>query len=338
MTASTRAHFDLSGAEGLSLAEGNVSSDDPEGFWMRGAHWSFGDVLLSDLSFSPAMFGPAAVRDGGFENSSTYLSVAFLLEGEFTITDGEAHLRFLEGTAAYLTGHYAIAAANPAPSHVLIVSVTCEELANHGIHPRGTFGGLSYSALLRDPLLPFLQTLLPIIQHNSIPTEPTATILAQLVAGLFIADEGQVSSGRLDERRLRNRAESVISRSFTDRAFTPAVLAHRLGIRIDELKTVFDDTGSGETIAATIESRRLTSAISKLSTPNTDAAPSMVAAATSSGFSGLAALERAVQATYGVSTIRLLTGFRRLNEADYLDQGGVQQFVSRVRGNDGFGT
>ncbi|RFA07420.1 hypothetical protein B7R21_14550 [Subtercola boreus] len=340
MTASTRAHIELSGAVGLSLTEGEIHSDDPAEFWLRGVHWTFGDVLVSDLAVSPVSASPS----GALSTDHDYLSIAFLLSGDITIDHHGNHLRFASGTAAFLTSIFTLAAVNSVPSRVLLVSVPRELLAGHGIEPTSDFGALSYSALLRDPLLPFLKTLLPIIQNHSIPTEPTATILVQLVAALFIADAAQISSGRMDERALRYAAEEEIGRAYRIASFDSAALAGRLQVTETELNTVFGDTGGGETVTATITARRLTRAISMLGAPvdgallggdADDVGPlSILEAAVGSGFGSIEGLEAAVQATYGMSVFAVVTGLRRLNGFDNPDLGGVQKFVGRVRGVD----
>ncbi|MDF2443642.1 MAG: hypothetical protein JWR01_1845 [Subtercola sp.] len=342
MTASTRAHLDLSGPIGLALTEGEIHSENPAEFWLRGVHWTFGDVLLSDLAFSPVTASPSAA----LSTDRDYLSIGFLLSGDITVDRHGSRLRFASGTAAFVASIFSLSAVNSVPSRVLLVSVPREHLAGHGIEPTSDFGALSYSALLRDPLLPFLKTLLPIIQNHSIPTQPTATILVQLVAALFIADRAQISSGRMDERALRYAAEEEIGRAYRSPSFDPAVLAHQLQVSVAELNTVFGDTGGGETVTATITARRLTRAISMLGAPVDPARdvvrpgrtaddggpPSILEAALGSGFGSIEGLEAAVQATYGMSVIAILTGLRRLIGPDNPDLGGVQKFVGRVRG------
>lgn len=334
MPASSRAHVELSGVEGIGLTEGVMTAEAPETFRLHGAHWVFGDVLLSDLTFTPVTIEQVPDLLEPDSETESHFNVGFVLEGTVTLDVAGIALPFGEGEAAFVANWSKISASNSERARVLYLSIPCAELHVYGIDPAYVFAPIDPGALQSDALLPFLRTLLPIIQNHSIPTEPTATILVRLVAGLFISDEAQLDMGDAHDRHLRQRADDVIVLESPDPHFGPATLADNLGVTEGELETAFERSGSGDTVQETIDSRRVAHAVELLGRPSGETAPSIRAAATDAGFTDNRALERAVRATYGVSVIELLAGLHRLNPADFPDLGGTQTAVSRFRGPD----
>lgn len=332
MPASSRAHLDLDGVEGIVLTEGVMSSDSPETFRLHGAHWTFGDVVLSDLTFTPVTIEQVPDLIDAETQRESHFNVGFVLEGEVTIDIAGIALPFGEGEAAFIANWGKLTASTSAEARILYLSVPRAELHAYGIDPAYVFAPIDPGALRNDALLPFLRTLLPVIQNHSIPTEPTATILVRLVAGLYICDEAQLDDGDAGIRQLHERADDVIARASDDPGFTPQSLAAELGVSVGQLEAAFENSGSGDTVQETIDCRRLVRAVDLLGRPAGETAPSIHAATAHSGFPDNGTFERAVRATFGVSVIELLAGLHRLNPEDFPDQGGKQKAVRRFRG------
>lgn len=170
----------------LLLAERDPLAVDEHRRFGDGTLWSFAGVEVVELLQEPTppipIFRHTSPRHGG------RVAVMFLIEGEVQVTHGGEHFHFLAGSAAYIaTGTVTLVEATET-CRVVIVSVTRDWLLAWGVAIEASFGAFAASSTRTSPLLTFLLALIEVVSERSIPTEPTATVLTDLMVGLFRAD------------------------------------------------------------------------------------------------------------------------------------------------------
>ncbi|RFA14115.1 hypothetical protein B7R22_10920 [Subtercola boreus] len=163
-----------------------LTIDDHQRFG-DGTLWSFAGVEVVDIVQSPT--SPIPIFRHVSPVHGDRIAVVFLLEGEVQVTHDGALFRFLPGSAAYIVTGTATSVEASETCRAVMVSLRRRRLAAAGIDVHQTFGAFAASTARTSPLLTFTLALIEVVSVHSLPTEPTATALTELVAGLFRADD-----------------------------------------------------------------------------------------------------------------------------------------------------
>lgn len=269
-----------------------------------GTLWSFAGVEVVDLVVPPTPLIPI-FRHASAESGGGRVAVMFLLEGEASIQHDQKNFRFSGGSAAYIvTGTHTLV-ETAEPCRVMMVSVPRAWLQEAGVDVRDTFGAFAYSAARSSPLLSFLSALIEIVLSHSIPSEPTARVLTELVADLFLLDHAYSPGATQPDLDLRSLADSLIALGSSDTAFRASTLASQLQINVAELDQAYQRTGTHGSATAAISERRIMMAMLGLqsSEQNTLTAREIARRA---GFASERELHRALKKVYGTTVKEVL--------------------------------
>lgn len=298
------ARWTLDGAAGLRVLGPHVASDRPEEFHSRGRRWSLSGVMISDVAHTPLQVSPSG-RD---PEQRDYVSVVFVRHGAFELFGTDHTFRFDAGQVGYMVGWDEVEAVSPVASRVAMVSLHRELLASHGVQITEKIGGFSDSSRLRRPALAFLLALMEELAaagDRPVPTDAAATVLAQLMAGLFHERAGRRADSEMFAQGLRARAETLISRHASDPEFSPQVLAETLNVSLRHLQRSFSFEGVGP--AEAIRSKRLETALCAMRLAS-EAPRSVADIALQAGFSSVKELRYALRTSYGITPRELLAG------------------------------
>ncbi|GAA0997234.1 hypothetical protein [Subtercola frigoramans] len=292
---------------------------------VQGRHWAFGEVSVSDLELAPGRVNPSLLD--ATSRIRSRLSVIFLRAGDFTVEYAERQLRFIDGSAAYLAEPTHVEAWSAVTSHVTIVSLPRQMLQfrpdsrSRGSHapdfhthtapaptfPAHDFGAFAYSATVKSPTLSFVVALMDVVNEHSIPAEPTATVLTQLVGGLFEDDERSDTPARVSDLGLRAHAESLIALGSARPSFNSRSVASQLALTLAQLEAGFRRTGARTSPADAIRDRRAMMAMLGMQSPG-DSPMTPESAALHAGFSNVRDLQRAIKTAYGTTVKEILLG------------------------------
>ncbi|TIH37111.1 helix-turn-helix domain-containing protein [Subtercola vilae] len=299
---SRRSSFVLKGAIGIGRLPATVTpATDPAAFSMTGARWSFDDVTLVDCVQTAFTSAITLVPDAGPDT----VTAAFVRSGDFTVHHAGRQLRFLEGSVAYFTGEAEVRVASTVDTHLTIVSIPRTRLTEQNVVLANTFGSFAYSTARRSPILSFLSALIDIVQNHSIPAEPTASVVAQLVGALFLEDENYHLRANQHDLGLRAQAESLIALGSADTSFRAHSLATQLDISLRQLEKNFVSTSVGTTPTDAIRDRRIMMAMLGMQSPAENHRTS-AEVAEQAGFSSVRELGRALKNAYGLTVKEVL--------------------------------
>lgn len=270
-----------------------------------GALWSFGGVEVVDIVLQPTPPIPIFRHASGGGGVGGRIAVMYLLEGEASILHEHQRFRFSGGSAAYIATGTETSVETTELCRVVMVSVPRFWLQDAGVQVQGTFGAFAYSAAHSSPLLSFLTALIEIVLSHSIPTEPTARVLTELVADLFLLDHAYSPGSTQPELDLRSLADSLIALGSSDTAFHASTLADQLQINVDQLDEAFRRTGTNDSASAAISKRRIMMAMLGLqSTEQSTMTPREIAHR--AGFGSERELHRALRRVYGTTVKEVL--------------------------------
>ncbi|WP_147305350.1 AraC family transcriptional regulator [Subtercola boreus] len=306
----------LEGWEGLRALGPHLVSENPEGFQAWGRRWSLPGVIISDVAQTPLQMSPSG-RD---PEQRDYVSIVFVRHGIFELYESGRTFRFEAGQAGYMAGWDQVEAVNPVKSRVAMVSIHRDLLAAHGVTVPGRIGSFPDASRLRRPTLAFLLALMvefAAAGERPMATEATSTVLAQLLAGLFLEGAGRRSDAEIFPQGLRARAEALIANRSNDPEFSPQVLAEMLNVSLRHLQRSFSVEGVGP--AEVIRGKRLETALAALRLAS-HAPRSVGEIAQQAGFSSVKELRHALRASYGITPRELLAGRPLGSAIDTIDR------------------
>lgn len=300
----TAVRWSLAGQEGLDSLPMRISCADPDSFRTRGTQWTFGDVMVSEMTHTPCRIQP---DHGSAATDSAYVSAIFVLSGSYRIVDTGQHFVFDMGAAGWFPGWSRVSGECTETSRIARVSVPRESLqgADRGHQPIGRFDG---PMILRSSALAFVLELLSgaedpedapadqdEVQDGS--AHPAAAALTTLLSGMFLEQRELASfSGSVAE--LWANAMAVIDREYRDALLDPVGLAARLHISLRHLQRAFAQNGS--TISDAIRDRRADAAAALLAgTGGRDLSLSNVALV--NGFSSIKEMRFALRSRHGMT-------------------------------------
>ncbi|WP_172582794.1 hypothetical protein [Subtercola boreus] len=232
-----------------------------------GTLWSFDGVEVAELrqeaTPSIPIFQHETREDGG------RVAVIFLREGEVAVSHDGALFRFSAGSAAFFSSGSTTSVEALTFCRVALVSVPLNTLREAGVHVAKAFGPFSYSTAQGSPLLSFLTALIEVVEGDSIPAQPTATVLQQLVTDFFRRDAQPGAHSRGADLDVRAFAASLAvlrgGESAEQGTLSPRELARRAGFPTErELGRAFT-TAYGATVRKVL--------LSQVSAPASPAAP-----------------------------------------------------------------
>ncbi|MDF2444049.1 MAG: hypothetical protein JWR01_2252 [Subtercola sp.] len=168
-----------------------LTVDDHQRFG-DGTLWSFAGVEVVEIVQSPT--SPIPIFRHVSPVHGDRIAVVFLLEGEVQVTHRGAQFHFLPGSAAYIVTGTATSVEASETCRAVLVSLRRDRLSAVGVEVQQTFGAFAASTARTSPLLTFALALIDVVCEHSIPSEPTASVLTDLVAGLFRADSAYSTS------------------------------------------------------------------------------------------------------------------------------------------------
>ncbi|PPF89503.1 hypothetical protein C5B96_01000 [Subtercola sp. Z020] len=311
----TRTEWSRQGPDAIAHSFGRVTCDDREGFRSRGVRWTFDDIVVSHIRQTPCAIGPTNDDTSG---DVDYITALFVLSGGYVVRERNRVLPFGSGAAGWMPGWTRVDAENLHASRLARVSVPRRALlgAENGQPRFGLFDG---SAMLVAPALAFV---LGLMEENDEATvaaggpaasaagersaagHQAATLLSQLVAGLFHEQAGYRPDSVDLAAGLWAQAMAVIDREHADPALEPSTLAARLHISLRHLQRTF--AAENSTITDAIRRRRVAAATTILANPTGRGLPlGEIAAMT--GFSSIKELRSALRAQHGVTPRDLRT-------------------------------
>lgn len=312
----TRVAWSRQGRDAIAHSCGRVTCDDSDEFRSRGVRWTFDDVIVSHTLQTPCAIGPTNDDDSG---DAEYISALFVLSGGYLVRERGRVLSFASGSAGWMPGWTRVDAENLHASRLARVSVPRHSLlgAENGQPRIGLFGD---STMLVAPALAFVLELMqendeatvvagPPGEHvsaeqNAAAGHPAATLLSQLVAGLFHEQSGYRPDSVDLAAGLWAQAMALIDREHADPALEPSTLAARLHISLRHLQRTF--AAQNSTITDAIRRRRVAAATTILANPTGRGLPlGEIAAMT--GFSSIKELRSALRAQRGVTPRDLRT-------------------------------
>ncbi|RFA20322.1 helix-turn-helix domain-containing protein [Subtercola boreus] len=300
------------GRDGLKELGGYLVSDEPDEFHLRGRRWTLPGVAVSDVAHTPVSISPP---ENGVEQRD-YVSVVFVRHGVYDLYGEGGTFHFEAGSAGYMAGWNSVSASCSVKARIAMVTMHRDRLATLGVTVRDDIGGFSESGRLRRPALSFVLALMDELTAagvTSTPPGPVSTVLAQLMAGLFIEDSGYRMDSASFSEGLRARAEALIARNSSDPDFTPPVLAETLNVSLRHLQRSFSSRGFGP--AEAIRAKRLESALEAMRLAS-QAPRSVADIALQAGFSSVKELRYALRTTYGITPRELLAGTPLLEQPE----------------------
>lgn len=304
----TRVRWSRRGEEAIAQSPGRVSCDDASQFRSRGVRWTFDDIIVSHTLQSPCSIAPTHDDASG---DSDYISALFILSGGYRVRESNRALAFASGVAGWMPGWTRVEAENLHASRLARVSVPRSSLigADAGHGPFGLFAG---AGVLAAPALAFVLELMQATDDQSLstaelsvadgsaehPAHPASTMLAQLVAGLFLEQAGYRPDSADLAEGLWAQAAALIDGEHADPALDPSDLATRLHVSLRQLQRTF--AAHDSTVADAIRQRRVQAATAVLASATGRGLPlGEIAAMT--GFSSIKELRSGLRARHGVT-------------------------------------
>ncbi|MDF2444051.1 MAG: hypothetical protein JWR01_2254 [Subtercola sp.] len=269
----------------------------------EGTIWSFSGVEVVEVAREPTP--PTPLHLGSPARRHGRVAVIFLVEGDVTVSHDGGQFRFAAGSAAFALSGTPTMVESTEPHRAVVVSVPRDLLQAAGVDVRKTFGAFAYSTARSSPLLSFLLALIEIVNDRSLPSEPTATVLSELVARLFLADNAYSVGAHQPDLDLRALADSLIALGSSDAGYGAKTLAKQLRMSSAELERTFRNTGAHGSAGEAIRERRITMAMLGLQSTGVEVF-SLKEIAQKAGFSNENELHRGVKAVYGTTVKAVL--------------------------------
>ncbi|RFA09792.1 hypothetical protein B7R54_11690 [Subtercola boreus] len=274
----------------------------------RGTVWSFGGVDVVDVVQQPTapipLFGP---RPGisPHPRFDERVAVIALVDGDVTVAHDGNLLRFASGSAAFAASNATTTVEISEPCRALAVSMPRSWLRAAGVEVHDSFGAFAYSTAQSSPLMSFLLALIEILDEQSLPCEPTATVLTGLVSRLFLADNAYSLGAHQPDLDVRALADSLIALGSSDSGYGAKTLAAQLQMSPAELERTFSVTGDRGNAGSAITERRMAMAMLGLQATGLEVS-SLKEIARHAGFSGEHELHRALKTVYGTTVKAVL--------------------------------
>ncbi|RFA22760.1 helix-turn-helix domain-containing protein [Subtercola boreus] len=295
---STTMPVELSGPEGLASLGPSVQAQDAPEFAVRGTRCTFGRSTIADLTLTSFDHDAAIGVPVGFPNPAS-LSLVFVVEGMAEVVTEGSRYFYTAGSAAVQPAHTTPRVICRQSTRLLSVSFDAGSSDFDGMLPE-RFTAISASVVRTHPAVPFFLALATVMKTHPIRTEPAATILTRLVAGLLSADQDWHTR---PDRPVLSHILDLIAEHHTDPSFDRKSLARQNKTTARALDEMLQQTG-WKTAEELITERRLITAVPLLR-PGT--LPEVESIAERCGFPSREAFETIVERVYGVNASALLT-------------------------------
>ncbi|MEF2978042.1 AraC family transcriptional regulator [Subtercola sp. YIM 133946] len=291
MLHSTRYDWQLIGESGLNASPGHATSPDPASYRNVGASWKLGEATVSVSRQTPH---EVTVGDEVADEPGTSVTVVFIRQGRWRLTEGSTSLSFAGGDAGFIGPSALVLGRNIDTSLLTSISLPFERVHDLvDVLPVGI--GAFGDGMLRDPSLSFIRGLVEVAKDQPIPAGPAESVLTQLVAGMFLEQSGYRMDSVGLERGLVARAKALINAQYSDSGLTPTAVAAQLNVSVRHLQRSFAQTG--DTLADAIRARRLEAAVRDIESSRR----SIPDVALRAGFASTGELRRALRTVHATT-------------------------------------
>lgn len=276
-----------------------LSVPDEEQFHFRLETCEIGVVSASRIHMSPSRAAPGTVVEEDVVNLS------LILRGNQAVQSSQRRRVFRPGQIFSQVGWNRHRGMNETVLESLMLRVDDAVLVERGV--RIAADSIHFGPDTATTTTHALSALVKATLHGQSLTEsPTPPAVGNAVLELIVGLHHESldyrgTSVELDAG-LHARASTLIGASYRDPAFTPSVLAGRLGVTIRQLQRAFEKTGS--TVATEIRTLRTGYAAGLLRERSTPTMP-LADVAAAAGFASTGELRRAIRTGYDLTPTQL---------------------------------